>query len=256
MYAAGQGDRKTRGLNHFAHVPLLKRVVGAHWGLAPRLGELALAGEIEAYNLPQGVVCALFREMAAKRPGLFTQVGMNTFIDPLNGGGRLNSRTTEPLVERLELDGEPWLRYRTFPVDVGLIRATTADRHGNLTMEREALIGEVLPIAQAAKNHGGIVIAQVERMVDVIRDPKVWRRTCERGPPVGAALRCRVPSWQAVRVPGILVDYVVQASAEEHAQTFGGAFNEAYVTNSGAPPQVAPLEFSERKVSGAADCCV
>ena len=120
--------------------------------------------------------------------------------------GGMNARTTEPLVERLTLDGETWLRYRTFPVHVGLIRGTSADRHGNLSMEREGIIGEVLPIAQAAKNHGGIVIAQVERVVERIADPK------------------------SVRVPGVLVDFVVVAEPAQHQQTFSEPFNEAYVT--------------------------
>jgi propionate CoA-transferase len=226
VYAAGQGDRERRGLNHLAHAGLLKRVIGGHWNLAPKLGKLALENQIEAYNFPQGVVCVLLREIAAKRPGIFTRIGRNTFIDPANGGGRLNARTTEPLVEHVVLDGETWLRYRTFPVTVGLIRATSADRRGNLSFEREGLISEVLPIAQAAKNHGGIVIAQVERIVDRIADPK------------------------SVRVPGVLVDYVVVADAAHHAQTFGEQFNAAYVTAANGHTSVPVMEFSERKIIG------
>jgi len=227
FYCAGQGDRGERGLNHFAHRGLIRRVVGGHWNLAPRLGALALANEIEAYNFPQGVLSVLLREIAAKRPGIFTQVGLNTFIDPENGGGRLNARTTEDLVERAVIDGQVWLRYKSMPVNVGLIRATSADARGNLTMEREGLIGEVLPIAQAAKNHGGIVIAQVEKIVDQIEDPK------------------------AVRVPGMLVDYLVVSEGKEHDQTFGEVFNSAYVSTGHDTSAVPVLGFSERQIIGA-----
>lgn len=226
-YCAGQGDRAGRGLNHLAHTGLLKRVVGGHWNLAPKLGELALANEIEAYNFPQGVLSVLLREIAAKRPGVFTQVGLNTFIDPIHGGGRMNTRTAEPLVERVMLDDQVWLRYKSMPVHVALIRATAADKHGNLTMEREGLIGEVLPIAQAAKNHGGIVIAQVEKIVDRIVDPK------------------------AVRVPGILVDFVVPSGGVGHDITFGEVFNEAYVTTGSEDSSSPGMAFSERKIIGA-----
>ena len=225
-YCAGQGDRAQRGLNHLAHAGLIKRVIGGHWNLAPKLGSLALANEIEAYNFPQGVLSVLLREIAAKRPGLITQVGLNTFIDPAQSGGQMNARTTEPLVERIELDGQTWLRYKPVPIHVGLIRATYADKRGNLSMDKEGLIGEVLPIAQAAKNHGGIVIAQVESMVDQLPDPK------------------------SVRVPGILVDYLVVSGGVEHDQTFGEVFNEEFVISSDGSFTLPAMQESERKIIG------
>jgi propionate CoA-transferase len=225
-YCAGQGDRAERGLNHFAHVGLIKRVIGGHWNLAPKLGTLALANEIEAYNFPQGVLSVQLREIAAKRPGLITQVGLNTFIDPAQSGGRMNARTTEPLVERLELDGQTWLRYKSVPIHVGLIRATYADKRGNLSMDKEGLIGEVLPIAQAARNHGGIVIAQVESIVDQLPDPK------------------------SVRVPGILVDYLVVSDGVQHDQTFGEVFNEDFVVISNGGFTLPTMPESERKIIG------
>ncbi len=226
-YCAGQGDREQRGLNHLAHRGLLKRIVGGHWNLAPKLGSLALANEVEAYNLPQGVMCVLTREIAAKRPGLFTQVGLNTFIDPQHTGGRMNARTTEPLIERVEIDGQVWLRYKSMPIHVALIRATYADAHGNLSMECEGLISEVLPMAQAAKNHGGIVIAQVESIVDQLPDPK------------------------SVRVPGILVDYLVSTGGVQHDQTFSEEFNEEFVVTSLGGFTLPPMPESERKRIGA-----
>src|SRR5262249_198911 len=150
----------------------------------------------------------------------------NTFIDPRQTGGRLNARTTEPIVELITLDGEEWLRYKSFPVTVALIRATYADARGNLSMECEGLISEVLPIAQAARNHGGIVIAQVESMVDRIIDPK------------------------SVRVPGILVDYIVTSGGVMHDQTFGVDFDESFVVSSDEIEGIPPLAFSERKIIG------
>jgi propionate CoA-transferase len=226
LFSSGLGDAKERGLNRLAHKGLFKRVIAGHYGLMPKIGQLALENEFEAYNLPQGMLTNLYRAVAGKKPGVFSKVGLGTFVDPRIQGGKVNTKATEDLVEVVELGGEEWLFLKAFPIDIALIRGTTADTTGNITMEKEILSLDTLAMATAVRNSGGLVIAQVERIADTgTLNPK------------------------HVKVPGILVDYVVVAKPENHMQTYATHYSPAYAGELKVPlKSIKRLPLNERKI--------
>jgi len=164
-HATGLGDRAEKGMSPLAQNGLVKRAIGGHWGQSPRLADMAERNEIEAYNLPMGTMSQLMRAGAAGQPGVITHVGLGTFLDPRNEGGKLNEKTKEDLIELMNIGGKDYLFYKAILPDVALIRGTTADTEGYITMEDEITFMDNLATAMATHNNGGKVICQVQKVV-------------------------------------------------------------------------------------------
>lgn len=226
VFAAAPGDGVDRGLNRLAHEGLVKRAIGGHWSLVPKLAAMAVENKIEAYNLPLGCISQLYRVIAGGKPGMRTKVGLRTFVDPRLSGGKINERTTEDLVSIDEVDGQEWMFYKSFKIDVTLLRGTTADPRGNTTMEREVLKLDVTSSAMAAHNSDGVVLVQVERV---------------------AAAGSLLP--KRVMIPGALVDCVVVSEPENHCQTYATEYEHAFTGELRVPMEQCPvIPLDERKV--------
>lgn len=224
VHISGMGDAQGGGMDRFAHPGMVKRVIGGHWGWTPKMQAMALGNEIEAYCLPQGTLSHLTREIAAGRPGTVSAVGLGTFVDPRHGGGRLNDAAQDELVQVVELAGREWLFTPSFPIDVAVIRGTRADTAGNLTMDGEGLFAETLSVAQAARNSGGLVIAQVRDLVEEgTLDPR------------------------RVRVPGVLIDALV---VDPGQRLSFATQDDPFMTGELRAPSVShePLPLTVRKV--------
>lgn len=211
IYAAGQGDGKSKGLNHLAHEGMVNKVIGGHWGLAPKLGNLALENKIQGYNLPQGVISHMFRDLASGKKGTISKIGIGTFVDPQLQGGKVNEITSEEIVKEIFIDNERHLYFKApSKIDFAILRGTLADEDGNISLEKEALTLESLALAMATKNSGGKVVVQVEKKVkNGSINPKL------------------------VGIPSIFVDYVVLCSdVKYHHQTFATEYDEAFVNSS------------------------
>ncbi|HHV11470.1 MAG TPA: acyl CoA:acetate/3-ketoacid CoA transferase [Clostridiales bacterium] len=203
VHPQGLGDKDKGGIARFAHKGMCKRVIGGHWAMSPAMGQLAMEEEVEAYNFPQGVMAQLIRNMSARGPGVITKIGLGTYIDPRQSGGRINQSAKDDLVELIEIDGEEWMRYKPIPIDVALIRGTTADEDGYISYEEEVHYDEVLAMAAAAKNNGGIVIVQVKQLAK--------RETLD---------------FAKTKIPGYLVDYVVVDPNQK--QSYEYFYNPSY----------------------------
>lgn len=226
VYCAGQGDFSSRGLSHLGLEGMVKRIIAGHYGASPKLSRFVIENKIEAYNFPQGIISQMFRDIAARKPRTISRVGLHTFVDPRVEGGRVNDLAKDSLVEVVSYDGEEFLAYKALPLDFAVLRGTSADEDGNITMEKEALTLESQAQAMAVKSCGGKVIVQVERIL-------------ERG-----SMNPRL-----VKIPGIMVDAIVVARPENHWQTFDQAYNPSFSGQSRVPMAMVPtLPLNARKV--------
>lgn len=215
VHGLGVGDGVSTGLNRFAHAGLVRRVIGGHWSWAPGMQDLAAEGRIEAYSLPAGVIAALLRESGSRRPGVFSKVGIGSFVDPRREGGKLNDACTDELVEVVQVDGEEYLHYKPLRVDVAIVRGSSADERCNVSAAEEASSLDSQAAAAAARGNGGVVIAQVkERRTTGAQDPRL------------------------VNLPSPLVDLVVVH--EEQWQTYAGEHEPAFYSAGAALAPSAP----------------
>ena len=228
LHSCGQSDRKD-GIQHFAHVGLVKRIIGSHWGLQPRWMDMIANNKVEAYCLPQGQIAQLYRSMACGLQGKMSKVGLGTFIDPRLEGGKMNDRTKEleDIIDILEYKGQEYMFYNEIPIDTVIIRGTVCDEMGNLTTTEEAMKLEVLPAVLAAKRYGGKVIAQVKQVVENGSiNPK------------------------DVTVPGVFIDGIVVCKNpnEDHRQTSSWVYDPSYSGQARVPQgSIQPAPFNERK---------
>ncbi|GAA0609991.1 propionate CoA-transferase [Virgibacillus siamensis] len=231
VHSAGQSDRQN-GIQHFAHEDLVTKIIGSHWGLQPKWMNMIAENKVDAYCLPQGQMAQLYRSMACGLPGKMSKVGLGTFVDPRIEGGKMNERTKkqDDITEIMDYGNEEYMFYKNIPLDVCIIRGTTADEMGNITMEDEAMKLEVLPAVLATKRFGGKVIVQVKRVAQTgVLNPK------------------------EVVVPGVFVDAVVVSDNpyEDHRQTSSWYYDPSYSGNLRVPiTTIQPLDLNVRKFIG------
>lgn len=236
VHSAGQSDRKD-GIQHFAHEGLIKRIIGSHWGLQPKWMDMITNNKVEAFCLPQGQMAQLYRSMAGGLPGKLSKVGLGTFVDPRVEGGKMNDITEEldDISQIIEINNEEYMFYEQIPINVCIVRGTTADELGNITMEDEAMKLEALPAVLATKRYGGKVIVQV-------------KRTVEKGN----------LHPKDVVIPGVFVDSIVVSDNpfEDHRQTSSWYFDPSYSGDQRAPLKtIAPLDLNIRKFIGRRATC-
>eukprot|EP00756_Hemistasia_phaeocysticola_P065011 Hpha_TRINITY_DN8229_c0_g1::TRINITY_DN8229_c0_g1_i1::g.111858::m.111858/K01026/pct; propionate CoA-transferase len=228
LFAGGPGDFATRGINHLAQEGMVKRAIGSHYGQVPMLGQMALQNKIDAFNMPMGAISRMIRARAAGQVGYITQVGLDTMIDPEQGGGKIvASREQEPLVKSIELEGQRHLFFPALDIDVAILRGTTADPDGNVTFERESLYVDNMIQAMATRASRGVVIVQVQCIAEA-----------------------KSLSPRQVHIPGTMVDAVVvcRDPALNHTMSYFTDYNPSYAGAVRQPPRILRLPLDERKV--------